>query len=190
MREYIISITGASGSILGLRLIEELLKSDCKVHFLISKNGCNVMKYETGLTFDDAVQHFKKISEKINIYDVDDMFAPIASGSYKLDGMVIIPCSMGTLSSIACGISSNLIHRAADVCLKEKRKLIIVPRETPFNLIHLKNMAALSEMGANILPAVMTFYNKPTSIDDMINFIVGRVLDVLGIENNLFNRWI
>lgn len=147
------------------------------------------MKYETGLTLDDAVQNFKKISEKISIYDINNMFAPIASGSYKSDGMIIIPCSMGTLSSIACGISSNLIHRSADVCLKERRKLIIVPRETPFNLIHLKNMASLSEMGAYIVPAVMTFYNKPTSIDDMINFIIGRVLDILEIENDLYNRW-
>ncbi len=185
MKKYIVGITGASGSIYGIRLIEELLKAGNEVHIIITDSGKKVMKYET----DSLLNRFKDSSSNIKVYDVENLFAPTASGSFKTDGMIIMPCSMSTLGEISNGVSKNLLGRSSDVCLKEKRKLIIVPRETPFNTIHLKNMINLSEAGAIILPAMPGFYHIPKSLEDIINFVVGKVLDALDIENNLFQKW-
>ncbi|MGB9840088.1 UbiX family flavin prenyltransferase [Thermovenabulum sp.] len=192
MARFVIGITGASGSIYGIRLVEELLKRGNEVNLLVTENGEKVIKYERGLDREELLGYLKKFSireEDFKYYDIHEMFAPIASGSFKADGMVIIPCSMSTVAFIAGGMSHNLMQRAADVFLKEKRKLIIVPRETPLSSLHLENLLKLSKMGALILPAMPAFYHAPESIDDMVNFIVGRVLDSLDIPNELYKRW-
>ncbi|MDA3845040.1 MAG: UbiX family flavin prenyltransferase [Vallitaleaceae bacterium] len=189
MSKYIIGMTGASGSIYGVRLIEELLKMGNEVHIIITDSGRKVLEYETDYTVELLKSHLEQFKGDNKIQDIDDLFAATASGSFRTDGMVVLPCSMATLGEIANGVSKNLLGRSADVCLKERRKLIIVPRETPLNTIHLKNMVSLSEAGALILPAMPGFYHKPETIDDMINFIVGKVMDSLGIENDLFDKW-
>lgn len=189
MSKYIVGITGASGSIYGIRLIEELLKSGNEVHIIITDSGKQVLNYETDYTVDLLIKHLKEFGSNIKIHDIDNLFAATASGSFKTDGMIILPCSMSTVGEIANGMSKNLLGRSADVCLKERRKLIVVPRETPFNTIHLKNMLSLTEAGAVILPAMPGFYHKPETIEDMIDFVVGKVMDTLEIENNLFKKW-
>lgn len=188
MKKYIVGITGASGSIYGIRLAEEILKAQNEVFVVITDNGQKVMKYETGLEIDVFLKRLECFG-KVNLCDINDLFAPIASGSFKVEGMVIAPCSMSAIGRISNGISLNLLDRAADVCIKEKRKLIVVPREMPFSTVHLENMLKLSQSGAVILPASPGFYNKPESIDDMINFVVSRILDNLDIENNISKRW-
>ncbi|MDI6619428.1 MAG: flavin prenyltransferase UbiX [Clostridiales bacterium] len=188
MKKYIIGITGASGSIYGVRLAEEVLKRKNDVFLVITENGERVMEYETGYGLSDVI---KRLSEtgNINLCGIHDIFAPIASGSFKVDGMAVVPCSMGTMGCLANGISLNLLDRAADVCIKEKRKLVLVPRETPLNTIHIENMLKLSKCGVDIIPAAPGFYNKPESIDDMVNFITGKVLEHLGMENDLYKKW-
>lgn len=189
MKKYIVGITGASGSVYGIRLIEELLKAGNEVHVIITDSGKKVMKYETDHDIDSLLKSLGDFSSNIKVHDVENLFAPTASGSFKTDGMIIIPCSMSTLGEISNGVSKNLLGRSGDVCLKERRKLIIVPRETPFNTIHLKNMVSLSEAGAVILPAMPGFYHMPKSLEDIVDFVVGKVLDALDIENNLFKKW-
>ena len=189
MSKYIVGITGASGSIYGIRLIEELLKAGNEVNIIITNSGSKVMNYETDYDIDLLLKHLEDFGSKVKLNHVDNLFAPTASGSFKTDGMIIIPCSMSSLGEISNGVSKNLLGRSADVCLKERRKLIIVPRETPFNTIHLKNMVNLSEAGAMILPAMPGFYHKPKSVEDLIDFVVGKVLDALDIKNNLFEKW-
>ena len=189
MARYIIGITGASGSIYAVRVIEELLRGGHEVHVVLTQNGEKVLSYELERDFEKVFSEFKQCGGKMIIHDIENLFAPIASGSFKVDGMAIVPCSMSTLGEIANGVSKNLLGRAADVCIKEGRNLIIVPRETPLNPIHLKNMLTLSEIGINILPAMPGFYQRPKTIDDIINFVVGRVLSGLGIENNLYLKW-
>lgn len=190
MGRYIIGITGASGSIYGVRLAEEILKSKNEAYLVVTENGEKVIKYETGYSLQDVVKRLGTIAiGGINLCNINDMFSPIASGSFKIDGMAVIPCSMSALGRIANGISLNLLDRAADVCIKEKRKIVLVPRETPFSAIHLENMLKLSKCGVDILPAAPGFYNKPETIDDMVNFIAGKTLEHLGIENNLYKKW-
>jgi 4-hydroxy-3-polyprenylbenzoate decarboxylase len=189
MARYIIGITGASGSIYGVRVIEELLRGDHEVHVVLTQNGRKVLSYELERDLEEVLSELKQRGGKMVIYDIEDLFAPIASGSYKVDGMAIVPCSMSTLGEIANGVSKNLLGRAADVCIKEGRNLIIVPREMPLSSIHLKNMLTLSQLGINILPAMPGFYQRPKTVDDIINFVVGRVLIGLGIENNLYLKW-
>jgi len=185
---YIVGITGASGSVYAVRLLEELLRGGHEVHLVVSQTGQKVMEYETGMTigpeFAEAYPEGKLV-----IHPYDDLFASISSGSYKTDGMVIVPCSMTTLGEIATGSSRNLLGRAADVCIKERRKLVLVPRELPFSTIHLRNMLSLSEMGVVILPANPGFYHRPQSVNDIVDFIVSRILDMLGIENSLYPKW-
>jgi len=192
--DYIVALTGASGSIYGLRLIEELLKIGSHVTVLISRAAELVLGEENQLDLVSAEdkqqflrQYFK--SESLDYYAEDDLLAPICSGSRPIKAMIVIPCSMATLGSIAGGISGNLIERTADVALKENRKLIIVPRETPFNQIHLENMLKLSRAGALVVPAMPAFYNQPKTIDDMVNFVAGKVLDLLEIKHGLYKRW-
>lgn len=186
MGRYIVGITGASGSVYAIRVIDELIKMNNKVYLIVTHNGESVMSYETGLTIRDLSE---KYESNLLLYDIDDLFAPISSGSFMADGMAVIPCSMSTLSKISMSVSGNLLERAADVMLKEKRKLIVVPRETPINTIHIKNMLTLSEAGAIILPAMPAFYSKPQSVEDIVNFIAGRVLLSLGVDNDLYTVW-
>src|SRR3990172_4382934 len=182
--EIIIGISGASGVQYGIRLLETLKQMEgYKTHLVISESAKKLIQIETGF----SVQEVEQLGD--NVYDDDDFTAPIASGSHRSKGMIIAPCSAKTLASIAVGMSDTLISRAADVCLKEKRPLVLMVRETPLNLIHIENMARAAGAGALILPACPAFYPKPTSIDDIINFMAGRAMDLLNIEHNLYKRW-
>lgn len=191
INQYIVAITGASGAIFGIRLLEELIKTST-VYLLLSNTAFSVIHYELGIDWINDTEkkirkHFK--SKQIFFYKEDFLEAPIASGSFKTDGMFIAPCSMKTLSGIAQGYTNNLIERSADVILKESRRLIISPRETPLSAIHLENMLKLARLNVRIVPPIPAFYNYPQTIDDIINFIVGKLLDNAGIEHNLCKRW-
>jgi len=181
--KYLVSIGGASGSIYGVRLFEELKKSGNETHLVISSGAKKIMEHETNYTYD-------KLKDKADFcYENNDLFAGPASGSFHLDGMIIVPCSMKMLSAVANGYSDTLSSRAASCCLKEGRKLILVVRETPLDLPGIKNMLAAKQSGATILPAMPGFYHKPKKIDDLIDFIVGKILDQLGISHSLYKRW-
>lgn len=181
----IIGITGASGAIYGIRLIEVLKKvSNIEVHLIISKWAETTIKIET----DYSISQVKSMADKC--YDISDMAASISSGSFLSEGMIIIPASMKTISGIACGFTSNLIIRSADVMIKEKRKLLVVPRETPLSEIHLENLLKLSRIGVSIVPAAPAFYTRPKNIAEVIDHTVGKILDQFGIEHNLFKRWV
>ncbi|MCL2862815.1 MAG: UbiX family flavin prenyltransferase [Methanimicrococcus sp.] len=181
--ELIIGISGASGVGYGIRLLEILSKTAIHTHLIMTKAAQEIILTET----DNDPDAIKKLANVV--YDETDFFAPIASGSYKTAGMIIAPCSMKTLGQIASGIGDNLLVRAADVCLKEERKLILMVRETPLSLIHLENMVTAKRAGAVILPAAPGFYNRPETIDDLFNTMAGRALDLAGIENNVYKRW-
>ena len=193
----VVAITGASGAIYGLRLIQELLSRGDDVVVLISPSGFLVLGHETGLKLKGGrfeiekqlKKYFGRTKGRINYYPADDISSFLSSGSSFVRDMVVCPCSMGTLARISCGISGNLIERAADVVLKEKGRLILVPRETPFNQIHLENMLRLSKAGAHIIPAMPGFYHQPKKVEDLVNFVVGKVLDAMGVENKLYKRW-
>jgi 4-hydroxy-3-polyprenylbenzoate decarboxylase len=196
MRQIVVAITGASGSVYGVRLVEELLRSECRVSLLLTRSGLDVLRYETGLVWDGTVaerrqqmRDYFSADSRLEHYGEDDLFAPVASGSSAPDAVVICPCSMGTAGRISAGLGSNLVERVADVALKERRELILVPRETPFNQIHLKNLLCLSQAGALILPAMPAFYHRPQTIDELVNFVVGKILDSLHIKHQLFHRW-
>ena len=196
MKNIVVGITGASGSIYGLRLIEELLCAEMQVSVLLTNAGRQVVKFETGVTLSqspqeclDQLKEYFKTSKNLEYYPLNNFFAPVASGSSAPDAVVICPCSMGTVGRIAAGLSDNLLERVADVALKENKKLLLVPRETPFNQIHLENLLRLSKAGAQILPAMPGFYQHPETVDDLVNFVVGKVLDNLGVEHQLFQRW-
>ncbi|MEM0492676.1 MAG: UbiX family flavin prenyltransferase [Candidatus Thermoplasmatota archaeon] len=179
----LIGITGASGSVYGIRLIEELIKNDHEVHLIISEEAKKIIRHETGYNTTCIV---RKVHRS---YRNNDLTSPPASGSFMLDSMIIVPCSTRTLSSIAHGHSDTLISRAASCFLKEGRKLIIVVRETPLDLPSLRNMLTAKEAGAVILPAMPGFYHKPEKIEDLVDFIVGKILDQLQIKHDLFKRW-
>ena len=179
----VIAITGGSGVIYGIKLLESLKNLDIDTHLIISEWGDKTIKIETSV----SPEYVKSLSTQK--YDNNNMAASISSGSFKTDGMIIIPCSMKTLSSIANGFDDSLISRAAGVCIKESRKLVIVPRETPLSKIHLENMMKLSELGITILPAMPGFYFRPKTMDDLILHIVGKVLDQFNIHHSLFKRW-
>jgi 4-hydroxy-3-polyprenylbenzoate decarboxylase len=179
----VIAITGCSGVVYGVRLLEACRKLGIETDLIVSQAAEKLLELELGKTIKDI----RKLATRN--YPQDDLAAPLASGSVKTDGMVIAPCSMKTLGAIASGIADNLITRAADVTLKEGRPLVLVPRETPLNLIHLENMVKLKRAGATILPAMPGFYYKPKEISELIDFIVGRILDVLGVEHKLYRRW-
>ncbi len=225
MRDLVVAMTGASGSVYAVRLVEVLIAAGRTVHLTISPAAVEVFKRELDLSlnldkFDiqqilprqDQIEHDEKLkllkpsggagytassvfsdseifSGKLIYHHYRDYSAGIASGSFMTDGMVICPCSMGTLASIANGMSQNLIHRAADVHLKERRKLIVVPRETPLSVIALDNMKRLAEAGGIILPAMPGFYHEPKSIPDLVDFIVARICDQLGVKHELMSRW-
>lgn len=180
--KFIIALTGASGVVYGLRLAEELSKTGNELFIVVTENARKVMNHELPKCFSELKKFGKIYSEK-------DLDAPFSSGSFFFDAMIVCPCSMNTLSSIACGFSGNLVTRAAQVALKEGRKLVIVPRETPFNSIYLENMLKLSLCGAVILPASPGFYHNPKKIDDLVNHVVGKIMDLIGVSNNIFKRW-
>ncbi|ANF98870.1 aromatic acid decarboxylase [Paenibacillus bovis] len=188
-----IGITGASGSVYGVRLTEILLSMGYSVHLVISNAGWRVLKEELDWTASSREEmldgHFGSLPGKLVYHSFSDIGASIASGSFRVKAMIIIPCSMGTLANIAGGISANLMTRAADVMIKEERKLVIVPRETPLHAIHLENMLKLAHMGVSIIPAMPAFYYRPQTLEDAVDFVVGKVLDILDIEHHLFERW-
>ena len=193
----IIAMTGASGAAYGLRLLEILLKSGCPVYLLVSKAAQMVLAMETPLDIPSRpaemqrffCSHFKVDKPLLTVFGREDWTAPIASGSHRAQHMVICPCTTGTLAAIANGNSDNLMERAADVMLKERRKLVMVIRETPLSIIHLENMLKLAKAGATILPANPGFYHEPETIMDLVDFIVARILDHIGIEHELLPRW-
>jgi 4-hydroxy-3-polyprenylbenzoate decarboxylase len=197
MNAVTLALSGASGMAYGLRLLECLLAADIDVNLLVSQAAHLVAKQELGVALPARAGDLEnQLADSLNtrdgqlrVYGREDWNAPVASGSNPADAMVVCPCSMGTLAAIANGTSDNLIERAADVMLKEHRKLILVPREAPFSTLHLENMLKLSRMGAVILPANPGFYHRPQHIEDIIDFIVARILDQLGIEHALMARW-
>jgi 4-hydroxy-3-polyprenylbenzoate decarboxylase len=195
--DLVVALTGASGTAYGVRLLEILLAAGRTVHLTISPSAVEVMQRELGRSVD--LQRFVPgelfgtttipAAGNLVYHFFRDFQAGIASGSFLTAGMVVCPCSMGTVAAIAHGLSQNLIHRAADVHLKERRKLILVPRETPLGLVQLRNLTICAEAGAIVLPASPAFYTLPKSIDDLIDFVVGRVCDQLGVEHGLLRRW-
>jgi 4-hydroxy-3-polyprenylbenzoate decarboxylase len=182
-KRIVVGITGATGSIFGVRLLEVMRAAGIETHLVMSKWGARTMTHETSRSVED-VSALASMS-----YNPNDQGAAISSGSFLTDGMVIAPCSMRTLAAIATGQGEHLVHRAADVALKERRKLILVVRESPLSEIHLENMLKLARMGVTILPPMPGFYNHPQSIEEMVDHIVMRILDQLGIESELTKRW-
>ncbi len=192
-----LALSGASGMAYGLRLLECLLAADLQVYLLVSQAAHIVAKQELGVALPARASDLERqLSESLNtrdgqlrVFGREDWNAPVASGSNPADAMAVCPCSMGTLAAIAHGLSDNLIERAADVMLKEQRKLILVPREAPFSTLHLENMLTLSRMNAVILPANPGFYHQPQSVSDIVDFVVARILDQLGVQHELMARW-
>ncbi len=182
MKNIIVGISGSSGSIFGIRILEELKKSGVETHLVMTDVGEKVLRDETDYTKEDV----ENLASKV--YRFDDFFAAIASGSFRTDGMIVAPCSMKTLGGIASGYSDNLLLRAADVMLKERRKLVLLAREMPLNYIHIKNMETVTRAGAVVIPPMMTFYSKPNTIEAMVMHVVGKVLDQFGIDVK-YKRW-
>lgn len=195
---YCLALTGASGLPYGLRLLECLLAADCRVQLLYSQASQIVARQEMDFDLPSRPAEAKAAllarfpaanPDRLSVYGREEWFAPVASGSNPPTAMIICPCSMGTLAAIAQGLADNLIERAADVVLKEGRKLVLVPRETPFSQIHLENMLRLSRAGAIILPPSPGFYHHPQSVQDIVDFVVARVLDQIGVPHQLMQRW-
>ncbi len=192
-----LAVTGASGAVYALRLIEVCLQKRIRIQFITSQPGQIVIGMETALEVTGSPQkmrqqladYYDADPELIEVYSKDQWTAPPASGSSVADAMVVVPCSMGSLASIAAGTSENLIHRAADVAIKERRTLILVPREAPFSGIHLENMLRLARLGVVILPPNPAFYQGVESVEDLVDFVVARILDQLGVDNDLSPRW-
>jgi len=192
-----LAMTGASGAAYGLRLLEQLLQANCHVHLVLSAPAQIVIKMETDLSLPGRAADIQALltaryqaqEGQLEVFGREQWTAPIASGSAAPQAMVICPCTVGTLSAVACGASRNLIERAADVMLKEHRKLVLVVRETPFSVIHLENMLRLAKMGAVIMPANPAFYQRPEKIEDLVDFMVARILDHLDIAHELQTRW-
>jgi 4-hydroxy-3-polyprenylbenzoate decarboxylase len=199
MAVYVVGVTGGSGAPYARRLLQVLLEAGHQVKLVVTESGERILAIELGLrlegTLDERTEHWRSFLGRpagdpaLELFHPRDMAASISSGSFPTSGMVVIPCSMGTLARIAAGVSTTLVERAADVTMKERRPLVLVPRETPLNDIHLENMLRLRRAGTDILPAAPGFYHQPRTIDDLVDFIVGRVLDRLGIEHQLLRRW-
>lgn len=192
MARYIVGITGASGVVYGLRLVELLLNQNYEVHLVVTDPARIVitqeMKWDIEGDWKSAIRSHLSTGNLI-VYDNSYIAAPIASGSFRVDGMLVIPCTMASIAAFANGSARNLLERSADVMLKEKKPLIVVPRETPLSSIHLRNMLSLAEAGAHIVPAMPAFYANPATIEDLVDFLVGKVLDSIGIEHDLFKRY-
>lgn len=197
MKPWVVAFTGASGIQYGVRLVQVMTQIGHPVCLIISEAARLVIKEEMGLVLKSYTQaeHLEELlgpagEGSVTAYAPKDFSAPVASGSYPTAGMVIIPCSMGTLGSIASGISQNLIHRAADCTLKEGRRLVLVPRETPLHAIHLENMLKLARLGVRMVPAMPAFYSGAKTVEEMVDFVVGRVLDQMEVPHTLYPRWI
>lgn len=195
MKKYVMAISGASGSVFGVRVLRELLKS-AEVHLIVSSTAFSILKDETGLDWRAGTERSTEgrvrkyfSSKRLRYWSEGNLNAPVSSGSFRTDGMLIVPCSMKTLSALASGYANTLIERAADVTIKEGRPLLIAPREMPFNAIHLENMLRLARLGVKVAPPVPAFYQKPGSLDEVVDFIAGKILDSMGVENSLFRRW-
>ena len=199
MAVYVVGITGGSGAPYARRLLQVLLEAGHQVKLVVTESGERVLAIELGLrlegTLGERAERWRSFLGRppgdpaLELFHLRDMAASISSGSFVTSGMVVIPCSMGALARIAAGVSTNLIERAADVTMKERRPLVLVPRETPLNDIHLENMLRLRRAGVDILPAAPGFYHQPRTIDDLVDFVVARVLDRLGIKHQLLGRW-
>jgi flavin prenyltransferase len=197
MKTIAVALTGASGMPYGMRLIECLVNAGCRVQVLYSQVAQIVARQEMDIALParaaDAqawfAEHVNAAADQLQVYGREEWFAPLASGSNPPDAMVVCPCTMGTLAAIAAGMSGNLIERAADVCLKERRTLVLVPRETPLSTLHLENMLRLSRMGVVILPPAPGFYHRPTTVDALVDFVVARILDQIGVAHQLITRW-
>ncbi|MHB1420720.1 MAG: UbiX family flavin prenyltransferase [Bacillota bacterium] len=199
MSTFVVGITGASGAPYARRLLEVLKTGGHHLMLTISEAGRRVLAEETGCFLDgnvgsdgDKIRQFLGYGPQepgLDYYDIRDVGAAMASGSIRTDGMIIIPCSMATVSAVAAGASRNLLERAADVTIKEGRRLIVVPRETPLSRIHLRNLLTLAEAGVSVVPAMPAFYNDPRSVEDIVDFLVGKVLDLLGLDHSLYRRW-
>jgi len=193
----VVAITGASGAVYGLRLCQELLAGGHDLDVLISRSGLMVLRTENGLDWGGSESwmgellcgHFRVPPDRLRFFAEDNLLAPIASGSSAPDALVVCPCSLGTVARIAAGTSGNLLERCADVMLKERRRLVLVPRETPLSEIHLENMLRLARMGVRMVAAMPAFYHGPQSVGDLVDFVVGKVLDSLELENRLYRRW-
>ena len=189
----VLAMTGASGAPYAVELLRTLSRSGRTVHLTISPSGAQVLREELGLEISltrfDPAPFGDMGPGRVVYHHHGDFSAGIASGSFLTGGMVVSPCSMSTLAAIAHGITTNLITRAADVHLKERRKLVLVPRETPLSLVHIENMAGVTRAGAVVLPAMPGWYHRPTSLDDLVRFVVSRICDQLGVDNTLINRW-
>jgi 4-hydroxy-3-polyprenylbenzoate decarboxylase len=183
-REVVVAMTGASGAPYGVRALEALQRvPDLKVHLVLTDTARKLLAFESRMD----VAAVEKLAHAVHAND--DFFAPIASGSHRFLGMVVIPCSMKHVGLMAAGIGSDLVSRTADVCLKEKRPLVLVPRESPLSLIHLRNLTTLAEAGAQVVPAMPGFYTNPKTLDDVIDHVAGKALDALGVEHDLYPRW-
>lgn len=196
MRPYVVGITGASGSIYGIRLIQVLTELGYEIALVVSEAARLVIQEELQVPLGDLTDkdEFRSLLEpsqleRVSLYAVKDLSAPLASGSYPTQGMVIIPCSTGTLGHLASGSTSNLIHRAAECTLKEGRRLVIVPREMPLSAIHLENLLKLARLGVRVLPASPAFYSGAETVQDLVDFVVGKVLDSLEISHAVYPRW-
>jgi 4-hydroxy-3-polyprenylbenzoate decarboxylase len=183
MQRIVLAVTGASGVIYGIRTLEELSRAGCIIHLIVSESARTILSHETDRSVDDLAALADQCIEE------DDIAAAVASGSSRYDAAVIVPCSLKTLAGIAHGYASNVIIRMAMVSLKEGRPLVVVPRETPLDLVSLKNMVRVRQAGAIVLPAMPGFYHLPGQMDDLIDHVVGKILDQLGIEHELFKRW-
>ncbi len=193
---FVVGITGASGAILGVRLVEELLRSGAGVAAILSAMGREIVRHEVtdGAPFEKLADVIRRRDrslplEKLREYGDGDLFAPVASGTSSFTALIIMPCSMKTLAAVASGYSASLITRAADVALKEGRRCVLAPRETPLGLVHLENMLRARRAGADILVPAPAFYTRPHSVEDMIDFVVGKALNLLGVEHSLFRPW-
>ncbi|MBP1974769.1 4-hydroxy-3-polyprenylbenzoate decarboxylase [Cohnella thailandensis] len=194
IRRWVVGWTGASGAVYGVKLCKELLAAGIEVHLVVSDAGWRVLKEELGW---DAARRQDSLAaglglaeeSRLRYYPNGDIGAAIASGSFRCEGMAVVPCSMGTLAAIAHGTADNLLTRAADVTLKEGRPLLLVPRETPLNAIHLENMLKLARLGVRMIPAMPAFYHGPQTLEDAVNFVVGKVLDGMNVPHRLFRRW-
>jgi 4-hydroxy-3-polyprenylbenzoate decarboxylase len=183
LKRIIVGITGATGAVFGVRLLEALNAADVETHLVLSRWGQQTVEHEMGLTVADLR------ARAAVLHATGNMAATVSSGSFRTEGMVIAPCSMRTAAAIAHGYGESLVHRAADVVLKERRRLVLVPRETPLSEVHLENLLKLARMGAIIIPPMPAFYNKPATVDDIVNHIVARVLDQFDIDASFAKRW-
>ena len=195
MKRYVLGITGATGPVIGLRVLKELSRT-AEVHVIISRQSFSIILEEAGVDLSGETaaaieKRIRKFAASKNIYyhAEGDFEAPVASGSFKTEGMFVVPCSMKSLSGIANGYSNSLIERAADVTIKEGRALLLAPREMPFSAIHLENMLKLARLGVKIAPPVMGFYHGPKNLDDMVDFVAGKILDAMGVEHGIYRRW-